>query len=185
MERGSPEPIPLTQPAHSGLRDSWFDGQPRHSVPPSTSMPPPPPLPSRGRTIFAGALVGAVAASAGVFVARALSAHMPYDVVKGLARTVSRGDLRGLPEAAWAFGTAGIVGLLLGVAVALLTRHVRRALPLTIFGMIFAPVLWLGVHVLSVRHHPWLALALPIGPMLIGCAAFGLLLGLVIPLRGR
>lgn len=178
---GRPEAMPLSKPA--SLRDEWFDREVRHSVPPDTGRLPPVVLPSRARAVFAGIAVGAVAGAVAITVARVLAKR---DVSDAIARAITGGNLHGLPKEAWAFGLAAIIGACIAVLVALVTRHVKRAIPVAIFGAVFAPVLWLGVHVVALRHHAWLVTeALPIGPMIVGSALFGALLCLIVPIRGR
>jgi hypothetical protein len=178
---GRPEPMPLSQPA--SLRDEWFNREVRHSVPPDTGRLPPVVLPSRGRAAFAGIVVGAVAGAVGITVARVLAKR---DVSAAIAQALTGGNLHGVPKEGWTFGLAALFGAVIALAVALVTRHVRRAVPIAIFGAVFAPVLWLGLHVVALRHHAWLVTeALPIGPMIIASALYGALLALIVPIRGR
>ncbi|MGZ3420625.1 MAG: hypothetical protein ACXVEE_22305 [Polyangiales bacterium] len=175
------EPIPLSKPA--SVRDEWFDGEPRYSVPPETAKPQPVILASKARTVLAGIVVGAAAGTVAISVARVVARR---DITQAIARALSGGNLRDVPSAGWAFGVAALTGAVLALVVALVTRHVRRAIPIAIFGAIFAPVLWLGVHVLALRHHAWLVTeALPIGPMIVGSAIYGALLSLIVPIRGH
>jgi len=158
----------MTEREPGPASDEWFALQPRYSLPPSISVPPPPPkLPSRGRTALAGLVVGAVGGAACL----------------ALAQVLAKRDLAVMPGTGWAVAAA--IGATIAVNVALVTRHVRRALPLAIFGVVFGPFAWLGVYVIAVRRHAAFAAALPLGPMLLGIALFGALLALIVPARGH
>ncbi len=163
------------------MSEEWFEREPRYSLPPPLSVPPPPPkLPSAPRTILAGVVIGAVGGAAALSIAQALA---KTDANHAIARALSQSS--GVPDAVWAFGVACSIGAFIAVLVAMLTRHVQRALPIAMFGAIFAPVLWLCLHVFALRRHDELLLALRLGPMLVGIAVFGALLALIVPVRGR
>lgn len=148
--------------------DEWFALEPRYSLPPSASVPPPPPkLPSRARSAIAGVVVGAAGGAVALTTAQVL-AKRELSIVSGTG---------------WAI--AAVLGAILAVLVALVTRHVRRALPIAIFGAVFGPVVWLGAHVIVLRRHAALIEALPLGPMLVGIALFGVLLAAIVPTRGH
>lgn len=158
----------MTEREPGPASDEWFALQPRYSLPPSISVPPPPPkLPARGRTVLAGLVVGALGGAACLAVAQLLAKR----------------ELAVMSGAWWALAAA--IGATIAVNVALVTRHVHRALPLAIFGVVFGPVVWLGVHVIALRRHAAFATALPLGPMLLGIALFGALLALIVPVRGH
>ncbi len=180
-------PVPLVKRAD--LRESWFDAQqppPRES---SFSLPPPSiPRPTVGRSILAGVVAGAVAGVAfvGTAMVAAQRLRLPGNIARTIGTWVSRGALSGDSATYGAVGALAGVGLLLGTVLSISTRHVRRTLPLLMFGVIFAPVLWLAVHVFVLRRFsPGLAAELPFSAMTLGALAFGACFALVPALRGR
>ena len=183
----SHDPVPLVRPG-GGVEKNWFDAQPRVSLPPSApSMPPSAPFArvKPGRAIVAGAVAGVFGGIAFALVPQLVSEKTKHPVpvarVFGmiLTRNVDNQSVAGVVGCA-------VVGLVLAALIIFLTRHVKRALPIALFGLVFAPIVWLAVQSLVLpRTSPWLASMLPIGPMLLGAAAGGLSLVLAIPIRGR
>jgi hypothetical protein len=182
MPPESQDPVPLTRPG--GLRESWFDGHPPRSS--LTSIPPSAPFAkvSAGRALVAGAIAGIFGGVAFACVPQIVAdgTRHPVAVTRVFGSILTR-DVTSQPYA----GVVGcaLVGLVLGALITLVTKHVKRALPIALFGLLFAPIVWLAVQSLVLpRTAPWLAAALPIGPMLLGAAAGGLTLVLAIPIRG-
>lgn len=182
MSQDPQDPVPLVRPA--GLREPWFDGQPRPSLPPS--IPPPSGAFVRvtpGRALMAGGIAGVVGGAAFALVPGLVSSRIAYYVdvaaVFGVlfAPRADNAKLIGILVCV-------AIGLVFGALVTLLTRHVKRALPIALFGLVFTPGLWLAFQALLLpRMSPWLASMLPIGPMLVGAAAGGLSLVLAVPLK--
>ena len=180
------DPVPLVRPA--GLREPWFDAQPPRSS--LTSIPPSAPSGAfahvtAGRALLAGAIAGLFGGIAFAIVPGLASTRVGHYVdvaaVFGVLVASSVRDARLVGVVACA-----LVGLVFGALVIFLTRHVKRALPIALFGIVFTPVAWLAFQALLLpRFSPWLASMLPIGPMLLGAAAGGLSLALAIPIRGR
>jgi len=160
--------------------EPWFDGQPRSSRP----SVPPIALPSRARTIYAGLAAGAIAGAGGITLAWIAAKRSGVDLVASIGRAVSYAPLRAVPVLVRGLVPSFAIAVVIGIIVALLTRHVKRAIPVSIFAMIFTPAVWLGVHVLALHRAPGLAAALPLGPMLLGWATFGALLGTAVAIRG-
>jgi hypothetical protein len=168
-----------------GRLDPWFDEEPRQSVPPSASVAPPPPLASRTRATVAGAVVGGIGGIVAVAVATLAARRRGADVAAVIGGLASRGD-DPLVTQAVGLALAAVLGMAVGVTISQLTRHVRRATPVLLFGTVFAPAVWLAVHVFVLRRlEPLLASTLPFTAMLLGSAAFGALLSAVVPLRDR
>ena len=141
-------------------------------------------LPSRARTVYAGLAAGAIAGAGGFLLAWTVGKRVGVDLVGAIAGSLSRGPLSVVPGIARGLLPPFAIALFVGVLVALVTRHVRRAIPVSIFGAIFVPTTWLALHVVALHRAPWLVSVLPLGPMLLGCALFGLLLGSVVAIRG-
>jgi len=179
------EAVPLVKRAD--LRESWFDGHPpRESL--TSIPPPPPPKPALGRTILGGCIAGFVGGVAFVGVASlaAQKLRLGSNVARTFGTWLSRGAL--LDNAATYGGVVMIagIGLVLGAFLSLATRHVRRGLPMMLFGLLFAPVVWLSLHVFVLRRFvPARAAELPFGPLVLGAAVFGACFGLLPALRGR
>jgi hypothetical protein len=168
-----------------GSLDRWFDEEPRPSVLPGASQPPSPPLPSRGRSTIAGGVVGAFAGIVATAIAALAWGHATIEAARAIGGAASP-TIDSAARAAVGFAIVGLLGGLAGIGLSRLTRHVRRVTPLLLFGMIFAPALWLALYVFVLgRVTPHLAAALPFNAILIGSATFGGLLALLVPLRGR
>jgi hypothetical protein len=155
--------------------------------PPSMSIPPSAPFArvKPGRAVMAGAIAGLFGGIAFALVPQLVSQNTthPVAVARVLGMVLTR-DASSQPIV----GVVGcaLVGLVIVALITFLTRHVKRALPLAIFGIVFTPIVWLAVQSLVLpRTAPWLASMLPIGPMLLGAVAAGLSLVLAVPIRGR
>ncbi|MEO7096889.1 MAG: hypothetical protein ABI175_26760, partial [Polyangiales bacterium] len=133
---------------------------------------------------IAGGVGGAVMLAVSTLAARR-GGH-GFDVASVIGTSVSRGALTG--NAAFALGVvlSVVAGAAIGMLFATITRRLRLLAPLMAFGLLLATSSWVVIHALALpRFVPWLARALPVAPMTIGAAVFGLILSLELPLRTR
>jgi hypothetical protein len=183
------EPFPLMRRRDEiGLGERWFDApDARASRTSIESSPPPPWRAPTARSVMAGIVTGAaggfglVASAALVGFAFDPEANVPHT----LGTWVSGAALQGELATAAGFGSAVLVGAALAVLLSLATRHLRRGLPLLLFGVIFVPALWLAIDVLLLRRYaPTHEAGLPFGAMVVGAAVFGACFALLPKLRG-
>jgi hypothetical protein len=183
----SAEPVPLvpTEPValvrSPSLRESWFDkhGPPsssseidRHSGFLETTTP--------NSSVLCGAFIGLVATAAMLMTAMAAT-HA--DVARAIGTAMTKGGTG--CESEIAIGMLMLCGMLFGAGFARATIHVERMLPIAIFGVIFAPITWVAMHVFVLaRVAPAIAGALPVGGLVMGAAVAGIVLSFVVPLRG-
>jgi hypothetical protein len=140
------------------------------------------------RPVTAGAVVGGVGGAVMLAVSTLVARRAGHelDLASLIGASISRGWLAG-NAAFWAGLTLSILtGAVVGMLFANLTRRLRLLAPLMAFGLVLTTSTWLVIHALALpRFVPWLARALPIGPMTIGAALFGIILSLELPLRTR
>lgn len=185
------EPFDLNRRRESHA--SWFDrARSTLNTKLSTLFSTPPMVvvtrPGEMKPWSAGAIVGGVGGA--VMLATAtLAAHRTgsnVDIAATIGSVVTRGALVGTPAFALGVVFAIATGGLIGALFAIVTRRLRRLAPLVAFGLIVATSAWVVVHAIALRHFaPWLARAIPIAPMLVGAAVFGLILAMQLPLRTR
>ena len=187
------EPFQLLQKNSRETFSSWYD-RARTTVGSliglSAAPPPMVVVAKRGelRPATAGAVVGGVGGPVMLAVST-LVAHRtgnPLDIASMMGTSLSRGALTGNAAFGLGLSLAVVAGAAVGVAFALLTRRLRMLAPLMAFGLLLATSSWVVIHALVLPHLvPWLARALPIVPMTIGAAVFGVILSLELPLRTR
>jgi hypothetical protein len=144
--------------------------------------------PGEMKPAMAGAITGAVGGVVMLALATILArrAGNPVDVASVVGGAISGGRPFGTISFALGVGAALAVGASIGASFAWITRRLRQLAPLMVFGLLLAPATWIVVHVLALpRWVPWLAHALPLAPMTIAAAVFGLVLSLELPLRTR
>ena len=178
------EPVPLVRAP--SLRESWFDSPPAHSVSsPSSSAEisvrdSSPPASPANSSALCGAFVGLVAAAAMIMTAMAIS-HA--DVARAIGLALTKHATGG--ESAIGIAVSMTFGMVVGAGFGRALVHVRRMLPVAIFGVVFLPVAWIAVQVFVLaRFSPGLAHALPVGGFVAGASVAGLVLAFVVPLRG-
>ena len=186
------EPFELVRPARHGREtfESWYERarMTLRSFVTFTSLPEVVVVrkPGEMKPAVAGAITGAVGGVVMLAVATLLArrAGHPIDVASIIGEVLTRGGLFG--TTAFVVGVAAALGAgaLIGAAFAWVTRRLRQLAPLMLFGLLLASASWMVVHVLALpRFVPWLAHALPLAPMTIAAAVFGLVLSLELPLR--
>lgn len=183
MDDAEPQPIPLTR--RGDLRENWFDAEPRYSIPVIESIPPPGWRASIYRSLLAGIVAGVTGGLCftGIVTLMSLVLGLENNVPRNIGAWITDGALTDL------FATLAGVGVVVAIALAttlflsVVTRHVRRATHLVIFGVIVMPSLWLSIDALMRVYAPSLAVALPVVPMTIGWLGFGACFGLLPPLR--
>ena len=136
----------------------------------------------------AGAITGGVGGAVMLALATVLTRRQgqPVDIASMRGSGISRGALEG--TAAFAVGVALCVlaGAGLGALFAVVTRRLRQLPALMALSLVLSTASWMVVQAVAIRHlAPWLARALPVAPMMIGAAVFGLVLSLELPLRTR
>jgi hypothetical protein len=95
--------------------------------------------------------------------------------------------LRGLglePAFGIAYAAAAAVGALVGVTFAVVTRYLRRWLPLLLWALVFFVSLAMLLLAVSTVYGPGVGSALP-GPVLLASAVFGCLVSFSLPIRRR
>lgn len=136
----------------------------------------------------AGAITGAVGGAVMLAVATILARRSgrPLDVASLLGSLASGQRLFGTIAFAFGVAVALAIGAVVGAFFAWTTRRLRHFMPLLMFGVLLSPATWIVVHALALqRFAPWLAHLLPIMPMTIAAAVFGLVVSLELPLRTR
>lgn len=136
----------------------------------------------------AGAITGAVGGAVMLAVATLLARRSGHaiDVASTIGSTITGGALFGTLAFVVGVGVALAIGAGIGASFAWITRRLRQLAPLMVFALLLAVCTWIVVHAIALRHFvPWLAHALPILPMTIAAAVFGLVLSLELPLRTR
>ena len=157
------------------------------------SLQPQPPMvvvTKRGemRPATAGALVGGVGGAVMLAVSTLVTHRSGngLDIASLIGTSITRGALAGNAAFATGVGVSIVAGAVLGALFALVTRRLRHFAPLMAFGLLAATSSWIVIHALALpRLVPWLARALPVVPMTIGAAVFGVILSLELPLRTR
>lgn len=190
------EPFQLVRRTGRETHASWFDHA-RNTMGSMTSMvslfsAPPMVVVRRAnemRPVPAGLIAGALAGPAMLGVASlvtAASSHYSGNIAQTLGLAISRGAVAGDQAIALGIGATVVVGALVGALFAFVARRLRQLAPLLVFGTLLATSTWMVVQLLAMpRFAPWLARALPIGPMMIGAAVFGLVCSMELPLRTR
>jgi len=131
-----------------------------------------------------GAVGGAVMLAVATLVARR-NGH-PIDVASTIGEAVTGNVLFGTIAFVVGVGVTLAVGAGIGAFFAWITRRLRQLAPLMLFGLLLTSATWIVLHALALRHFvPWLAHALPMAPMTIAAAVFGIVLSLELPLRTR
>lgn len=184
------EPVPLVRPG--GVREAWFDqgadssgassGAHSMSMPlsrPSGLFARVSPLRALLSGSIAGVIGGAAFALVPTFIPTKSGAHV--DTAKVFGAIVAHDS----PDAkVYGVVFCCVVGLLLFALVTLATRHVKKILPIALFGIVFTPIAWLAFQSLLLpRLSHWVAASLPIGPMLVGAASAGLALAIAVPIK--
>lgn len=176
------DPLPLVRAP--SLRESWFDSHHEPSVSSSAEIDvrdsTSPSAAPTNSSALCGAFIGLVAAAAMIMTAMTLS-HA--DVARAFGRALTKESIGG--DSALGIFVLMVWGMVIGAGFARATIHVRRMLPVAIFGIVFLPIAWLALHVFVLeRFGPRVAQALPVGGMVAGAAVAGLVLSFVVPLRG-
>ena len=137
------------------------------------------------RPATAGMLSGALAGPA-MLATASLLANLTGDphITHTIGSALSRGATTGTASVVLAYCAMAIVGGAVGALFAWLTRRLRVLAPLIAFAIILATATWVVLQTLALpRVAPWLARALPFGPMVIGAMVFGVVAALELPLR--
>jgi len=189
-----PEPFDLVRPSRRqrDTFESWF-GRARMTIRSLGTWTSAPEVvvvrrPGEMQPAVAGAITGAVGAVIMLAVATVLARRgdRAIDVSMIIGDVASGGRLFGTAAFGLGLVIAIVVGAAIGAAFAWITRRLRHLAPLMTFGLLLASASWIVVHAIALpRLVPWLARALPIAPMTVAAAVFGVVLSLELPLRAR
>ncbi|HEX7666032.1 MAG TPA: hypothetical protein VF407_16005 [Polyangiaceae bacterium] len=133
---------------------------------------------------WAGALTGVFGGGAFVAIADALMSR--HDPSRAFLSLLSHPFERVLPEpSALVAGVATFVvaAALISGTMAVVTRRLKKLVPLAFWSMLFFGSVWILGDAFLVAKMPWLAAKLPFFPILAGVEAFAFLASLELPIR--